>query len=131
VLLTMTSRDDKLWAEESWTELGKALATRIVLPWGSEAERGRAARIAAALPDAQVAPRMTLPQLARLFARADGVVGVDTGLTHLAAALGARTVGIYCGSDPSLTGIYGAARGRNVGALGRPPTVTEVLQALA
>jgi heptosyltransferase-1 len=131
VLLTMTSRDDKLWAEESWVELGKALATRIVLPWGNEAERARAARIAAALPDAQVAPRMTLPQLARLFARADGVVGVDTGLTHLAAALDARTVGIYCGSDPSLTGIYGAARARNVGALGRPPTPTEVLQALA
>ena len=44
------------------------------------------------------------------------VVGLDTGLTHLAAALGAPTVGIYCGSDPARTGLYGAARARNVGA---------------
>ena len=131
VLLTMTSRDDKLWAEANWIALGAALGIRSVLPWGSETERGRAGRVAAALQDAQVAPRMTLPQLARVFSRAQCVVGVDTGLTHLAAALGARTVGIYCGSDPNLTGIYGAARARNVGALGRAPTVADVLQALA
>ena len=131
VLLTMTSRADKLWPEENWIALGKALGTRIVLPWGSEAERARAGRIAAALPEAEVPPRMTVPQLARLFGRARRVIGVDTGLTHLAAALGARTVGIYCGSDPALVGIYGAARARNVGALGRTPAVADVLQALA
>ena len=131
VLLTMTSRADKLWAEERWIALGKALGARVVLPWGSEIERARAGRVAAALPDAHVAPRMTVPQLARLFAKARCVVGVDTGLTHLAAAVGTRTVGIYCGSDPTLTGIYGAERARNVGALGRSPTVDEVLQALA
>jgi heptosyltransferase-1 len=75
-------------------------------------------------------PRMTLEQLARLFNRAYAVIGVDTGLTHLAAALGARTVGIYCGSDPGLTGIYGAPRATNVGALGRIPSVAEVRSAL-
>jgi heptosyltransferase-1 len=131
VLLTMTSRADKLWPEENWIALGQALGMRAVLPWGSDAERARAGRIAAALPDAEVPPRMTVPQLGRLFGRAQRVVGVDTGLTHLAAALGARTVGIYCGSDPALVGIYGAARARNVGALGHPPAVADVLQALA
>jgi heptosyltransferase-1 len=130
VFLTMTSRADKLWPEEHWIELGRALGPRIVLPWGSDAERARAARIAAALPQAEVGPRMTIEQLARLFARADAVVGVDTGLTHLAAALGARTVGIYCGSDPALTGIYGAPRAANVGTLGLPPTPAQVIQAL-
>jgi heptosyltransferase-1 len=131
VLLTMTSRADKLWSEEKWIALAHALGTRVVLPWGSEAERSRAARIAAALPNAEVPPRMSLPQLSRLFARAKAVVGVDTGLTHLAAALGVRTVGIYCGSDPALTGIYGAPHASNVGALGRSPEAPEVLQALA
>lgn len=131
VLLTMTSRDDKLWSEANWIALGRALGVRTVLPWGSEPERLRAARVAAALSEAKVAPRMTLPQLARLFARAQWVIGVDTGLTHLAAALGVRTVGIYCGSDPRLTGIYGALRAQNVGAPGRPPDVADVLQALA
>ena len=130
VLLTMTSRADKLWPEERWIELGRAMGLRTVLPWGSEDERSRATRIASAVPQAEVTPRMTLEQLARLFGRAQAVIGVDTGLTHLAAASGVRTVGIYCGSDPALTGIYGAAQATNVGRLGAAPSVGEVLKAL-
>jgi len=130
VFLTMTSRADKLWPEERWIEAGRALGMRIVLPWGSDAERARAARIAAALPQAKVTARMTIEQLARLFARAQAVIGVDTGLTHLAAAVGAATVGIYCGSDPALTGIYGAPRANNVGTLGAAPSAADVLRAL-
>jgi lipopolysaccharide heptosyltransferase I len=130
VFLTMTSRPEKLWPEERWIELGRALRMRAVLPWGSEEERLRATRIASAMPQAEVMPRMTLEQLARLFGRAQAVVGVDTGLTHLAAALGVRTIGIYCGSDPALTGIYGAAKATNVGTLGAAPSVDEVLKAL-
>jgi len=130
VFLTMTSRADKLWPEERWIEIGRALGMRLVLPWGSDDERARAARIAAALGHAEVAPRMTLEQLARFLARAQAVVGVDTGLTHLAAALGARTVGIYGGTDPALTGIYGAPRATNVGAIGAAPSAAEVLRAL-
>jgi heptosyltransferase-1 len=130
VFLTMTSRADKLWPEERWIELGRALAAPIVLPWGSEAERERAKRIAAALPVASVPTRMTLDQLAFLFATAHAVVGLDTGLTHLAAALGVPTVGIYCGSDPALTGLYGSPRARNVGAPGRLPEVDDVKELL-
>ena len=130
VFLTMTSRADKLWPDERWIEVGRALAMRVVLPWGSEAERARAARIARALPQADVPPRQTIEELARLFAGARMVVGVDTGLTHLAAALGTRTVGVYCGSDPALTGLYGSAQATNLGAPGRPPTAAEVLRAL-
>jgi heptosyltransferase I len=131
VFLTMTSRADKLWPEERWVECGRALGGRVVLPWGSEAERARAQRIAASVPGAEVPARMTLEQLARLFARSRFVVGLDTGLTHLAAALGTRTVGLYTGSDPALTGIYGAPRATHLGAPGRPPTATAVLKALA
>lgn len=130
VFLTMTSRDDKLWPEASWIELGRKLACPLVLPWGSEEERARAARIAAALPQASVPPRMAIAELAALFAGARAVIGVDTGLTHLAAALGTPTVGIYCGSDPALTGLYGAPAASNVGAPGRAPAVAEVLGSL-
>ncbi len=126
----MTSRTDKLWPEPSWIELGRALATRVVLPWGSEPERRRAERIAAAIGSAAVPPRLHMEQLTGLFLKAGSVVGVDTGLTHLAAALGVPTVGIYCGSDPALTGLYGAARAKNVGTSGRPPQAAEVLQSL-
>jgi heptosyltransferase-1 len=104
---------------------------KAVLPWGSEAERQRAERIAMALPGARVPPRSSLEELATLFVAAKAVVGVVTGLTHLAAALNVRTVGIYCGSDPALTGIYGAPRAVNLGAVGRAPRATEVLKALS
>jgi heptosyltransferase-1 len=129
VLLTMTSRADKLWPEQRWIELGRGLRSVAILPWGSKEERARAERIAAAI-GGTVPPRRTLEELASLFAAARAVVGLDTGLTHLAAALGVPTIGIYCGSDPALTGLYGAAQARNVGAPGRPPSVSEVLHAL-
>lgn len=133
VLLSMTSRSDKLWPEEHWRALGAGLAARglqCVLPWGSEEERLRCARIATAIDGALVPPRMPLAELARLIARAQCVVGVDTGLTHIAAALGVPVLGIYCGSDPALTGLYGSARARNLGALGHSPSVADALAAL-
>ena len=129
VLLTMTSRADKLWPEERWVELARDLGAPAVLPWGSEAERARAERISAQI-GGTVPPRRNLEQLARLFVNARAVVGLDTGLTHLAAALGVPAVGIYCGSDPALTGLYGATLARNAGGPGRPPSASEVLRLL-
>lgn len=133
VLLTMTSRADKLWAEERWRALGRWLAARgilSVLPWGSVAERERCARIAAAVPGAIVPPRMELAVLARLLARARCTVGVDTGLAHLAAALGVPALGIFCGSDPALTGLRAGPRARNIGARGAAPAAGEAIAAL-
>jgi heptosyltransferase-1 len=129
VLLTMTSRADKLWPEERWIELARELRMPAMLPWGSETERGRAQRIADAV-GGTVPKRLDFDALARLFVNAQSVVGLDTGLTHFAAALGVPTVGIYCGSDPALTGLYGAPRAKNVGAAGRAPEAGEVLQML-
>ena len=131
VLLTMTSRRDKLWADERWIALARELRMPTMLPWGSDAERERAQRVAAAVGGTTMPRRLGVDELASLFVGAAAVVGLDTGLTHFAAALGAPTVGIYCGSDPALTGIYGAPRATNVGAPGHAPQVDEVLRALA
>ena len=128
VLLTMTSRDDKLWPEERWIALARELGRPAMLPWGSETERMRALRIAEPSGGTVLPKRLGLEELARLLAAAHAVVGLDTGLTHFAAALGVPTIGIYCGSDPALTGLYGAPRARNAGALGRAPAVDEVLK---
>lgn len=133
VLLHATSRDDKLWPEERWVELGKRLAARgatSVLPWGGPVERQRAQRLAAAIPGAVAAPPLALEELAAVLAEAWGVVGVDTGLTHLAAALGRPVVGLYCATDPGRTGVYGGSRAVNLGSIGHPPSVAEVLDAL-
>ena len=133
LLFTMTSRDDKLWPEEHWRTLGNALEARglqCLLPWGTEEERRRGARIATAIPGAVVPRRMTLRELASLARQARCVVGVDTGLAHLAAALGVPVVGLYCGSDPALTGLHGGKWVRNLGNRGSLPAVAEVLEIL-
>jgi lipopolysaccharide heptosyltransferase I len=133
VLLHGSSRRDKLWAEAGWIELGRQLAARgldRVLPWGSEEERLRSERIARELGDASVPPLEPLGRLAALLAGAAAVVGVDTGLTHLAAALGRPVAAIYCGTDPRLTGVCGVRRAINLGGPGVPPSPEEVLRAL-
>lgn len=58
------------------------------------------------------------------------VVGVDTGLTHLAAALGVPVVGIYGATDPRATGVYAVGPVINVGERSRFPSVDEVMGAL-
>lgn len=133
VLLTATSRDDKLWDEANWTSLGRTLAelgVRAVLPAGNSAERERAARLAAAIPGAVAAPPLGIDQLAALLAGARLAVGVDTGLTHLAAALRIPTVAIYTATEPGLTGVLGTGFFRNLGGPGRAPAANAVLDIL-
>ena len=101
-----------------------------VFPGGTDTERADAQRLAAQVPDALAAPSMTLIEAAALLGHAEGVVGVDTGLTHLAVALGVPTVGIYCATRPELTGLHGGANATNVGAPGAPPSVAAVAAAI-
>lgn len=131
VLLTATSRADKEWPEEDWRALGTALIAaglRCVLPGGSETERIRAARLVTSLGRAVAAPAMNLTEMAGLLSGATLVVGVDTGLVHLAAALGRPTLALYCASDPTLTGVLAAANAVNLGARGTPPKAGEVVR---
>ncbi|BBJ00664.1 ADP-heptose--LPS heptosyltransferase [Ferrigenium kumadai] len=134
VLLHATSRDDKLWDEQNWITLGKRLHSsglRAVLPWGSEKEKARSERLCAAIPSAVCAPRMNLNEAAALLGKARTVIGVDTGLSHLAAALDVPTVGIYTATDPGLTGLYAGSRAVNLGGKHAPPTVNAVIEKLA
>jgi heptosyltransferase-1 len=133
VLLHASSGDYKLWDEQNWRSLGDALndaRMTCVLPFGNASERERSARIAGRLRQAIVPPALSLEELAGLLAGAKAVIGVDTGLTHLAAALGVPTVGIYIATDPAATGIYGCAQAVNLGDIGRAPTVRQVIAAV-
>jgi heptosyltransferase-1 len=132
ILLTATSRDDKLWPENNWITAGRALQERglnCLLPAGSATERERATRIAQAIPGAVALPPMSLPELAAQLAAARIVIGVDTGLVHLSAALGRPTLALFCASDPALTGVVASTPAINLGARGQPPGVDEVLAA--
>jgi heptosyltransferase-1 len=133
VFLTATSRADKEWPEANWIVLGQKMLARglqIVFPWGSATERERAERLAAALPGAIVAPKLTLSEAAVLLTNSAMVVGVDTGLVHLAAAVAVPTVAIFCASDPLLTGIRASSYAVNLGQRGQAPTVDAVWTAV-
>ena len=133
MLLHATARPEKEWPEANWIALGHALGGEgidLVLPWGTDAERARSERIAAALPRARVPERAPLDAVARLIAGAQFVVGVDTGLMHLAAALGVPLVAIFAGSKPSLTGPVGSGPLAVLGAQGAPPSVEAVMDAV-
>lgn len=133
VLLHSTARDAKLWSEAAWREVGRALearGVRCVLPWGNESERARSARIAEGLAHAVVPPRMSIGEAAGLIGAARGVVGVDTGLMHLAAALRVPVVGVFCDSEPLDARPIGQGPTAFRGGIGTPPRADEVLHAL-
>jgi heptosyltransferase-1 len=133
VLLHATARAEKEWSEGNWQRLAAKLGLRIDLlaPFGTAAEHERAARIAAATPRAKVPERRPIDAMARLIAGASFVVGVDTGLLHLAAALGVPLVAIFAGSDPDLTGPLGNGPIVVLGGNNAAPSVEEVVDAVA
>lgn len=121
VFLHATSRPDKQWPTAQWIALGKklqALGFILVLPWGSATEKQTSDSLAALLAHSIqpiVPPAMALTKAATMLAGAAAVVGVDTGLAHLAVALGRPTVGLYMTTSPHLTGLFGAKRVINLG----------------
>ncbi len=134
VLLHATSRAEKQWPDDSWGSLIDLLAgcgLVSVLPWGSESERAAAQRLADGHPEAIVAPRMSLAQCAALLASARCVVGVDTGLTHLACALDVPTVALFAATPAWRFGPYWTERAIGLGEAGRWPEPDAVMAALA
>ncbi|MEB7501720.1 lipopolysaccharide heptosyltransferase RfaC [Leclercia pneumoniae] len=110
VFLHATTRDDKHWSEANWRELIGLLASsgiRIKLPWGAPHEEARAKRLADGFDYVEVLPRMSLEEVARVLAGAKFVVSVDTGLSHLTAALDRPNITLYGPTDPGLIGGYG------------------------
>jgi lipopolysaccharide heptosyltransferase I len=130
VFVHATSRADKLWPDADWHRLIGTFAAAgyaVLLPWGSSDERARSERLAADAPAAVVPPHHELPAIAALLARAELVVGVDTGLVHLAAALGTPTLALFTATDPALAGVERAStRARDLGGGGRVPALAEV-----
>lgn len=135
VLIPNASRAEKLWPERRWVTVGQRLRSRgwtPVVMWGRDAEQTLAERIAASC-EGDVPPFLKVGEVAAMLAGAQQVVGLDTGFTHLAAALGRPTVGIYCDHEPGLAGITGpgpAAQVASIGGKGQVPTHTEVLALL-
>ena len=127
-----TARAAKRWPNDCWVELGKELSHQgyqVILPWGSESEMKVSALIASQVPGAIVPRAFSIEEAYSLVAQAALTIGVDTGLTHLAAALDKPTIEIYCDSPRWKTEGYWSGVIVNVGDMKTIPPVDEVLRA--
>lgn len=110
VFLHSTTRANKHWPEQHWRALllmMKSSGLHVKLPWGTSEEHARAVRLANGLPYVSVMDKLALSEVAELLADSQGVISVDTGLSHLTAALDKPNITLYGPTDPGLIGGYG------------------------
>jgi len=128
-----SARAEKQWPFENWIRIAQQLAANgmpILLPWGSAAEKQTAEKLAAQMSNARVLPKLPLMEAVMLAQRASLVVGVDTGLTHIAAAFNRPTIELYCDSPRWKTEGDWSDQIINLGNEGSSPTVEEVAVAV-
>ena len=127
-----TSLDSKLWDINQWVELGKKLIENgyfLVLTWGNKLEKIRAEKISKQVGNAYVLPKVGISLLAVIIEKSHAVVGVDTGLLHLAVALNKPAIGIYIKTNSAITGLFGEdiKKFKNLGNLNKKITAQDVL----
>lgn len=128
-----TARADKQWPVACWREIAAALAVRglpVLLPWGNPEEHARAQQIAAQLPHVQVLPHLSMMDAVALAQGAALAIGVDTGLTHVAAAYCRPTVELYIASPRWKTEGYWSPNIVNLGDAGVAPVAADVHAAI-
>ncbi|MCC6946685.1 MAG: lipopolysaccharide heptosyltransferase I [Bradyrhizobiaceae bacterium] len=133
ILFHATAKIAKEWPEDRWVEVGRSLAARgleVVLPWGSDRERERSERLAAAIPNARVPDRKPILEVGKLITGAKLVVGVDTGFIHLAAALGVPVVAVFTIAKSHTAIPMGPGKVEMVGAENGIPEVSDVISAI-
>lgn len=144
LLIPGASRADKLWPEPHWLQTAVRLqraGLALAWFWGSDAERERAERLArlstqaaeaagVAVTPAVVPPFLTVGDAARVIVGADLVVGLDTGFTHLAGALGRPTIAIFCDFDAVQCAVSGARFCESFGGIGQVPPADAVIAAI-
>ena len=123
----------KKWPRSNWVQIARALATKnmpILLAWGNAEEKFEAEQMAEQMPNATVLPKLSMLDAIVLGQSASLAIGVDTGLTHIAAAYETPTIEIYCASPRWKTEGNWSPKIINLGDQGQPATVDEVLQAI-
>jgi heptosyltransferase-1 len=140
-----TAGKSKRWSDEAWVAVGKELIGRgiqVVLPWGNDKEKEVSQQLAKKMTGqytlaglvgskAIVPNAFSIADAFGLVAGAKMTIGVDTGLTHLSAILDMPTIELYCDSPRWKTEGYWSSKIHNLGDKGEPPSVEEVLVAIA
>lgn len=128
-----TAGASKKWPRANWIQIARALAEKnmpILLPWGSTEEKMEAEQMAEQMPNGKVLPKLSMQDAIILAQRATLAIGVDTGLTHIAAAYETPTIEIYCDSPRWKTEGNWSSKIINLGDKGQPASVEEVLDAV-
>ena len=119
-----TTRADNEWPQVSWCDLAQRLAGEgfdVLVPHASAAEEALARAIAArAGARGQVLPRMRLAELLDTMSQCAGVVGVDSGVSHMGIALDLPLVQIFSQPRVWRAGPVGRAHQRAVGGDAAP-----------
>lgn len=109
VFVPLASKKEKLWPEPFWQGLIQRAATLglpILIPSGNQEETQRAHRLHIH-PLVTPLPVMSLTEMAFILEKATAMVSLDTGLSHIAAALDTPNITLYGPTDPQLTGTVG------------------------
>ncbi|KRB76811.1 lipopolysaccharide heptosyltransferase I [Noviherbaspirillum sp. Root189] len=128
-----TARASKQWAPDNWVQVSRLLAERqlpVLLAWGNDAEHDAAKALAAQMSDAHVLPKLPMMEAVLFAQRAALAIGVDTGLTHIAAAYNRPTIELYCDSPRWKTEGNWSSNIINLGDQGTPPSVSDVATAI-
>lgn len=160
VLITGASRPGKLWTDDGWTRVAGDLLDRgldLVWLWGDATEHERACVLAAGTgapwgdagvrneapattpdrvtngvpPRSVVPPFLSVADAASLLDGAAVVVGLDTGFTHLAGALGRPTVAVFCDFDATQCAVSGDGPCASFGGVGQQPEPAEIREGVA
>ena len=118
-----TSRADKQWPDAHWVELAQRLDSEgcdVALLHGTDEEQRRSETLARQMSNAVVWPRLALDALTDALATCAGVIGVDSGLSHIAVALDLPHVQLYNFDTAWRTGPIGRTRQRSVYAQPAP-----------
>lgn len=118
-----SSRADKQWDKARWVELGGRLDAAgfdVALLHGTAEELQRSEALVTQMRNAVVWPRLALDDMTAALAGCAGVIGVDSGLSHIAVALDLPHVQIYNFDTAWRTGPVGHARQRSVYAADSP-----------
>jgi lipopolysaccharide heptosyltransferase I len=105
-----TTWPSKQWPFEHWTSLAQKLQRHkhfVYITWYTNEEKKLAVYLADKCPNVVVLPRQSLTAIAAVISHSKALVGVDTGLSHLAAACHIPSVTLYGPTNPLRTGTVG------------------------
>lgn len=110
VFIVNTTWSSKMWPTVYWQQLLKMMANEqraVAIPGGYAEELQQVKQLAAPFKNVHVLEQSSLEQILSVLAHSLCTVSVDTGFSHLSAALDKPTITLYGPTDPNTVGTKG------------------------